>query len=270
MKLRSLFVIAGVSLVLFLVSAYFLLNPKVPVNVTAGSEDFESTSALIEHIKSQHAKDHLKAFTFIQETVRFNQQGSPTDTTIWYEAIRYPKDFRIDFGDPENGNANINRNDSIYVFRGNELVHRGPEIQEFLILEGGLFHYSVEETLERLEKLGVDTDVFSKSNYKNKPIYIIGSTEGKLNKPQIWLDEEKLYVVRRFSKGKQGELYEVNYDEFKNFDGHWIETWIEFRVDGNLIQTERYKDIDVGPSLDDADFNPNLFGKQYWFDTEKS
>jgi len=225
----------------------------------------DSTENLIAHIKDNNIQGHLKSFTFIQETIRFNKDGSPIDTITWYEAIRYPKDFRIDFGDPEKGNANINRNDSIYVYRNNKLVHQGPEIQEFLILEGGLYYYSVEETLERLESLGIDTKTFTKSTYNNKPIYIIGAVENNLSKPQIWMDAKELHAVRRYSKGKHEELYEVRYDDYKNINGHNIETWIEFWADGNLIQTERYNDIDTNPELTDEDFDPKAFGRSYWF-----
>lgn len=228
-------------------------------------EHIGSTKDLIVHIKEKHTEGHLEAFTFIQETIRFDKEGSPIDTTTWYEAIRYPKDFRIDFGDPKKGNANINRNDSIYVYRGNKLVHQGPEIQEFLILEGGLLHYTVEETLNRLERLGIDTKIFTKSTFNHRPIYIIGAAEKELSKPQIWLDAKELYAVKRYSKGKRGELYEVRYDDYKNIDGHFIETWIEFWADGKLIQTERYNDIDTNPKLRDEVFDPKAFGQSYWF-----
>ncbi|MEW2920275.1 hypothetical protein AB1A65_02330 [Muricauda sp. ANG21] len=225
----------------------------------------DSVEALVDFIKTQKSEDQIAEFTFVQETIFFDEKGQPQNTSTWYEAIRYPKEFRIDFGDPKNRNANINRNDSIYVFRGDSLVHSGPEIQEFLILEGGLFHYSTAETLERLKSLGIDTSIFSTSTYKERPVYILGSTPNDTSKPQIWMDAEELYVVRRFSQGKQGELYEVKYDDFKNIEGHWMETWIEFHVDGHLIQTERYNDIDLHPSLDDKVFDPKAFGTYYWF-----
>ena len=228
-----------------------------------------TTKELIALIKNQGQDNHLKAFTFIQETIVFDEQSKPRDTSVWYEAIRYPKDFRIDYGNPKNGNANINRNDSIYVFRGNKMVHKGKETQEFLILEGGVFYYSVAETLNKLKGLGLDTSIFSKSTYKGKPVYIIGADENVTDKPQIWVDAEKFYVVKRLSKGKRGELYEVRYDDFKNVNGYWIETWIEFLVNGKLIQTERYKDIDVSPKLDDQVFDPKYFGESYWFKYEE-
>jgi hypothetical protein len=224
-----------------------------------------STKELVQFIKKNRYDGHLKSFTFIQETIRLNPQQQPVDTSTWFEAIRYPKEFRIDFGNPENGNANINRNDSIYVYRESKMVHSGPEIQEFLILEGGLFYYSVEETLKRLEGLGINTSLFTKSTYKGRPIYIIGAKDEKFDRPQIWMDAERFYVVRRLSKGKKGELYEARYDDFKHIGGHWIETWIEFLVDGKVIQTERYNDIDVSPNLDDRVFDPERFGSYYWF-----
>ncbi|MEZ4811190.1 MAG: hypothetical protein R2819_12590 [Allomuricauda sp.] len=253
---------------LFSMVTPIILAMFIVISNTPGKDktkDFSSVKELITHIKENRADGHLEQFTFVQETVRFDENGSAQDTTTWYEAIRYPKDFRIDFGNSDNGNANINRNDSIYVYRGHKLVHSGPEVQEFLILEGGLFYYSVEETLERLQGLGIDPSLFSKSEYKGKPVYILGAGPNDPSKPQIWVDAQELYVVRRFSQGKHGELYEVKYDDFKNIGGNWLETWIEFHVDGKLIQTERYNNIDVDPNLDDAVFDPTAFGSYYWF-----
>lgn len=247
-----------------LVSVLVLLTTLKPL-LTQKDTYLSSTLNLVTYMKKYKSINHLKQFTFIQETIRFNQEGKAQDTSTWYEAIRYPKDFRIDFGDPNKGNANINRNDSVYVYRGNKLVHSGPEIQEFLILEGGLFYYSADETIERLESLGIDTKIFSKSQYKGKEVYVIGAIENDFSKPQIWLDAKELYSVRRFSKGKKGELYEVRYDDYKDIGGYKIETWIEFYADDKLIQTERYNQIDVNPNLDDNIFNPNLFGNHYWF-----
>lgn len=262
---KSLFILVLVSFSIFLCAVYFFAKPSLITTLYK----MENTKDLIDYIKEKNCSNPLEAFTFVQETVRFDEQGGIRDTTTWYEAIRYPKDFRIDFGDHIDGNANINRNDSIYVFRENRLVHKGPEIQEFLILEGGLCHYSSEETLQRLEDLGIDTSILTKSNYDNRSIYIIGALENELEKPQIWVDLEKLYVVRRFSRGSSGALYDVKYDSILDINGYWIETWLEFYRDGKLIQTEKYNDIDVDPRLNDSVFDPDLFGKHYWFEHKK-
>ena len=275
-KRKSLIILSSLIALAFIVYLGFFRNDSKietlnstskieTLNSTAIIKTLNSTKELISYIKENNNENHLKAFTFIQETIRFNQEGKAQDTSTWYEAIRYPKDFRIDFGDSEKGNANINRNDSVYVYRGNKLVHSGPEIQEFLILEGGVFYYSVDETIERLESLGINTNIFTKSQYKGNDVYVIGAIENDFSKPQIWLDAKELYSVRRFSKGKKGELFEVRYDDYKDINGYKIETWIEFYMDGKLIQTERYNEIDVKPNLDDKIFDPNLFGKQYWF-----
>lgn len=251
--------------VLAISALYSFLNPFSIVNAFR-APDLSTTRELLEYIIEKEKPGHLRSFTFIQQTVRFDKEGQASDTTLWYEAIRYPKDFRIDFGNPVNGNANVNRNDSIYVFRNKNLVHKGPEIQEFLILEGGLFYYPVQETLNRLKGLGIDPDLFGQDTYKGREVYIIGSKADDHTRPQVWIDAERFYVVRRFSKGKQGELYEVRYDDFRNIEGHWIESWIEFYVGDTLIQTERYTDIRVNPDLSDKVFDPNYFGKYYWFE----
>lgn len=260
-----LFVIISFSSLLAIFYFLFTVGISSLASSLIKEDQIHSTFDLIEHLKSSNKKP-LKAFTFIQNTIRFDENEKAVDTSTWYEAIRYPTEFRIDYGDKSDRNANINRNDSIYVFRNNKLVHSGKKIQEFLILEGGIHFYSTDKAISKLQSLGINTSIFSTSNYKGRAIYIIGAEAEDLSVPQIWLDKEHLYSVRRISKStRSGNLYDVKYDDYKKNNGYWIETWIEFYRDGKLIQTERYNNIDVNPKLNDKIFNPKLFGEYYWY-----
>ncbi len=239
------------------------LSHKI-LNKVDNRPEFNSTVELLEFLKSN--PNFIEEFSFVQQTIKFDENEKPNDTAIWYEAIKYPDKFRIDFGQKEDRNSNINRNDSIYVFRNNKLVHSGPEIQEFLILEGGVHYYSIPETIEKLEKLGINTSIFNQSMYKGHEIYIIGAVDGDLAVPQIWLDKNELYCVRRFSIGsRSGNLYDVRYGDFKDFNGFKIETWIEFYRNNKLVQTEAYTNVNIEPAFDDAIFDPKKFGKHYWY-----
>lgn len=241
---------------------YFYNNSVLFLENT--QEQPASVTQLIQYWKSTEDANRLEAFTFVQETIRFREGESP-DTSTWYEAIQYPNNFRIDFGEKDNQNSNLYRNDSIYVVRDGKTVHQGAQIQEFMILEGALYTLPVDSTLAKLKAVGIDIQLFDTTTYQNRLTYIVGAKKGDLTRSQIWLDAERRYAVRRFSKTKQGGLMEVKYDDFKNIDGHWVESWLEFYVDGTLVQTERYYDIDVKPKLSDGVFEPKGFWKKYWY-----
>ena len=73
------------------------------------------------------------------------------------------------------------------------------------------------------------------------------------------MDREHFYLCRRFSYLKSGALLDVRYDSFQQYDGHWIENFVDFYKDGKRIQTERYFDIQTNPSISPDVFNPRRF-----------
>lgn len=241
----------------------------VQVNIpNLSREDFtfqpDNTRDLIAYWKDQYSDEQLEAFTFVQETIRF-VEGAPNDTSTWYEAIQYPNLFRMDFGDRKSLNRNLFRNDSIYVLRNGELVHRGKEIQEFMILEGATYAVSVDSTLTMLKDIGLNTDYFYTIINKGRKTFVIGAQRGDSISPQIWVDAEWRNSVKRISKSKSGGTLKVIYDDFKMIDGYMLESWLEFYLDDILIQTERYNDIKVNPKLDPKIFDPTQFQKVYWY-----
>ncbi len=106
-------------------------------------------------VKAMHAaasRTHLKEYTFVQQTIRFDSAGKALPAATWYEALRYPDFFRIDVGDPANGRGVIYRNDSTYSFREGKLARATAEPMPFMLLEGGLKCYALEEVLSRSKK----------------------------------------------------------------------------------------------------------------------
>lgn len=141
-------------------------------------------------------EEPLEQFTFSQNTIRY-RNDEQVDTSIWYEAIQYPDKFRIDFGDPEEGNAVIYRNDSAYIFRNHELQTSRLEPMPLLFLEGGMEFLPFEKVLPRLFALGLDTTEFRKTNWEGAEYYVIGAKEGDMEARQVWVDAEKLFPIRR-------------------------------------------------------------------------
>ena len=64
----------------------------------------------------RYAGKWYKTFSFNQTTEIYRNDSLKRSET-WYENIKFPNDFRIDFGNPDSGNAVIFKNDSSYLFR---------------------------------------------------------------------------------------------------------------------------------------------------------
>jgi len=267
MKLQSLLFFLLCSFSFQAVQAQRINEPMITETALIMIEEPEisDVKTLVRAMQRQNRNKWFDAFTFVQETIRFNKDGSPRDTNIWYEAIDYPDRFRIDYGDLSNGDAQLFRRDSAYQFKGGELVKSDYNPQEFLLMKGGLYHYETEEVLEKLEAYGYNTKAFHASQWDSRPIWVLGAEAGDLSSPQFWIDAEHFYLVRRISKLKDGRQLDVHYEDHISGNGGWVEQVVKFYVDGRYVQLENYKQIDTAPDLPPGIFDPRQFGGQHWY-----
>lgn len=224
----------------------------------------DNSKALLRKLQKDAQDLEFDRYTFIQTTIRFQKDGSPRDTSTWHEALLFPDRFRIDFGPLENKTAVIYRNDSSFFFRKGELMRSGPEYNELLLLEGGVATYSYDTLVARMERFGYDLDKFHLNHFHGEPVYVIGAEPGDLESKQVWLHRNLLATVRRLDPAEEGPFVEVIFDDFVSQGGAWIETWVEFYLDGQLYQTERYNDIDTKADVKEILFDPNQFGEWHW------
>jgi hypothetical protein len=241
---------------------------RIRVNFPANAKQFEyqpdNTRNLLAYWQDRYAATSLRAFTFDQITIRFKEEVA-TDTSLWHEAVQYPDQFRIDFGDGREGNINLWRNDSLYVLRDGAISHHDKKIQESLLMKGALYHLPPDSLIARFQAVGIEHTVFHKSTYQGRQAYIIGASPQENDRPQIWVDAERRNVVKRVSKLPNGKVLEVQYGDFLQLKGHWVESWVAFYLDDQLIQTERYKNIDVQPTLEEGTFHPTRFKESFWY-----
>ncbi|WP_299453876.1 hypothetical protein [uncultured Microscilla sp.] len=224
-----------------------------------------STKRLLKAMKKRYDGKWFKAFTFIQKTIRYNAQGQPSTPAIWYEAIRYPNQFRIDIGDLKNGKSVIFDADSAYSFKQGKLTNTRYDPQHFLLMKGGLYYYSLKKCLRILTKGGYNTDLFHANTYNGRPVYVIGAKKGDLKTPQFWLDQTHFYVVRRIRATRSAKVLDVQYTKHQATGGGWVEQKVSFELNGRLVQVEEYTNIDTSPKLPKGFFDPTQFGKSHWY-----
>ena len=202
-------------------------------------------------------------FTFLQTTESY-QNDTLSKKTTWYEAISYPDKFRIDFGNPVEGNAVIFRNDSMYRFSKGQLSKKSVDNNDLTFLLGGMYFYSYDEVLKQIATLHYDLTKFHKDRWKNKEVYVIGSDnhDEKLN--QLWIDQEKLVLVRMI-KYDDNRKEEGLFENQIQAGGGWSETVAVFYIDDKLIQKEYYFDCKANPVIDPGVFDPSQFGKVHWY-----
>jgi outer membrane lipoprotein-sorting protein len=243
-----------------------LLLAQLFVPVAPPGDNIRNVRGLVKAMHAAASEAHYNDYTFIQTTIRYEEDGSVRDTMTWYEAVSYPDRFRIDFGDPSRKTAVIYRNDSSYFFREGELVRSRQEYNPFLLLEGGLKCYKLKQVLRRMKTYGYDLGQFREDEWQGKPVFVVGAKNAEdLRSKQVWVEQERLIPIRRIDPQENGSLLEVNYSAFENHDGGWIETRVDFHMDGKLLQVEFYNEIDTRVELRPELFEPGAFGSWHWW-----
>ena len=230
------------------------------------SAQITSTAQLLDAMQTKHRDKWFKAFTFTQETIRYNADRSVRDTATWYEAIQYPDQFRIDFDD--NGRFVIFDNDSSFRYENYNFQTARLEPQEFLLFKGGMYYTPPSQVLKKLKEYGYDTSLFRNDQFKGRRVYVIGAEEGDLKTKQFWIDADYFYTVRRISQVGGDRTLDVHYEDHKRVKQGWVEQTVTFYLDEQLRQIEYYLEIEAFDQLPSAMFNRTLPAKE-WFRSPK-
>jgi len=220
---------------------------------------FTDGKDIVKMMHARYAGKWYHSFTFDQ-TTQFYRNDSLKGEQTWYEALIFPDKFRIDFGEPDSGNAVIYKGDSTYNFRKGRLRSVRKDENDLTFLLGGMYFFTLEQSLRKLKTLGYDLDKFHEDSWKGKPVFVVGAAKGELTANQLWIDKENLYLVRmlKFEKERKEEAI---FDDHKQLGGGWSETKCNFYFNDKLVQVEIYHNCKVDVPLDERLFDPVFFSQ---------
>jgi outer membrane lipoprotein-sorting protein len=209
---------------------------------------------VLKKMYDRYAGKWYKTFSFNQTTEVY-RNDSLKHTETWYESIKFPKDFRIDFGDPDSGKAVIYKNDSSYFFRNGKLAGVRPDNNDLLFLLGGMYFYKFDEVISKMTSYGYDLDKFHEDTWKGKEVYVIGAEKGEDSVNQLWIEKEN-YSPVRMVKIENNNKEEALFEDHVKLGGGYTETLVYFFINNKLVQVEKYHDlkgdIEIDPSIFDA------------------
>ncbi|MEO8764857.1 MAG: hypothetical protein ABI416_11245 [Ginsengibacter sp.] len=214
---------------------------------------------LLKKMHDRYAGKWYKTFTFNQTTEIYSNDSLKRSET-WYEHIKFPNDFRIDFGNPDSGNAAIFKNDSAYLFRNGQKVHVRPDQDDLLFLLGGMYFYPFEEVTAKLQSFGYNLDKFHEDTWKGQSVYVIGAAKGEDLVNQLWIEKEN-YSPVRLIKYEDSNKQEAYFENHMKLGGGFTETLVHFFINDKLIQVEKYHDLKGDMEINPAIFDPENFVK---------
>ena len=207
----------------------------------------------------RYAGKWYKTFTFTQTTEVYRNDSLKRSET-WYENIKFPNDFRIDFGNPDSGNAAIFKNDSAYLYRRGQRVNVRPDKNDLMFLLGGMYFYQFDEVTAKMTSLGYNLDKFHEDTWKGKNVYVIGASRGEDSVNQLWIEKENYNLVRML-KYENKSKEEAFFENHVKLGGGFTETLVYFFINDKLIQVEKYRDLKADVEINPAIFDPVNFVK---------
>jgi hypothetical protein len=243
-----------VSLLVFLLVLVAFSSPHKKIN---------SVETLIEAMHKRFRGKAAKTVTFTQYNTHY-QADTISGKTTWYEAIAYPNNFRIDFGDLKDGNAVIFSKDSVFNFKEGKNIRKTPFKNNLILLAGGMNFMEQSKVLAELKSAGYDLSKFREDTYQGKPVFVVGADANDFTAPQFWIDQKNLYLVRTFDKQPNGDMREARFNKHIKSGKGWIETEVWFFLNGKKMQLEEYKEVKPNAKFDERIFDAAHFGKVHW------
>jgi outer membrane lipoprotein-sorting protein len=206
----------------------------------------------LKKMHDRYAGKWYKTFSFNQTTEVY-RNDSLKQTETWYENIKFPNDFRIDFGNPDSGNAVIFKNDSSYFFRSGQIAQVRRYEDDLLFLLGGMYFYQFDEVTTKMKLFGYDLDKFHEDTWKGKDVYVIGAGKGEDSVNQLWVEKGNYSPVRMI-KYENKNKEEAFFENHVKLGGGFTETLVHFFINDKLLQVEKYHDL-----KSDVEINPAIF-----------
>ncbi len=195
----------------------------------------------------------FRTFTFVQRTT-FPDKPAQT----WYETIQNPGRLRIDFGPIDSMNTAIIKNDSVYQFKRGQPTGSHPYPNTLGIVLSDVYAQPVAETTAQLERHGVNLSKLRADTLRGQRVWVIGAAAGDSTSPQLWVDQQRLLLLRIHESGPGGKT--LVGDVLRRAPGAIpVETEMVFRENGKEIQREEYTQLTF-----DADLDPSVFETGEW------
>ena len=234
-----------------------LLLPSVPLSHPGHTAP--TGVQVLEQMKRKYEGKWYHTLTFVQKTTK----GDGSIET-WYEALEVPSKLRIDIAPLDSGKAIFFRGDSVYDVEGGTITNSAPFVHPLLILGFDVYLDDPAHTAQRLSTQGYDMNTVSEATWKGKQVWVVGAQAGDTTRKQFWIEKERLLFVRSLEMTPKGRFVETVFDGYQKLAGGWIETVVQFNVDGASRQKEEYGDPRADVKLPEALFDPGKFVRAEW------
>lgn len=222
-----------------------------------------STSALVKAMHGRYDGKYFKTMSFLQNNTAFTTTGEEQKSQ-WYEHLEVPGKLRIAFLPATLKSGLVHVDDRVASFDNGIRVDFRPSVNPLLLLTADVYAAPTATILRGLDSLGVNTDLIRTDEWEGRPVYVVGAKAGDTTSTQMWVDRERLHLLRFIQRDKRGArtiVSDIRVKNYRQIDGYEIPTEFLVLRNGRPLWREQYADIRINPALP-----PDVFDQALWRD----
>jgi len=207
----------------------------------------------------RYAGNWYSSLRFSQSNTFYTQSGGEQKSR-WVETLSVPGKLRIDFEPLSSKSGLLILNNRVTTFDNGKRVDSRRSIQAILTLTADVYAIPAEVTMRRLDSLKIDLEKFRTDKLDKKKVYVVGAEDGDLESNQIWIDADRLLLVRLIQQEKRGDrtiVTDTRVGEYRDVDGYPVAHEFVSMRDGKPYFREQYEDVRVNAQLPEGIFDPS-------------
>jgi hypothetical protein len=239
-------------------------EPSAPIPAPVGVEKptaITTSRNVIREMHDRYAGKWYKTLTF-QQTNTFYTSAGKEQKSEWMQRLSVPGRLRIDFLPLSTKSGLLIQNNRVITFDNGRRVDSRRSIQPVLTMTGDVYAIPASITTRRLDSLGVDLDKFHEEKWQGRRVYVLGAGEGDLESNQVWIDADKLLLLRFIQRDKRGDRFVVtdtHVGDYRDVDGYPVPFEYTSYRDGKVFFKEQYENVKVNEPIP-----PELFDASRW------
>ncbi|MBA3466161.1 MAG: hypothetical protein H0T21_02040 [Gemmatimonadaceae bacterium] len=220
-----------------------------------------SGSTLIGAMHDAYEGKWFRTISFLQNNTRYTTTGAE-EKSQWYEHLQAPSKLRIAFLPATLKSGIIQVDDRVATFDNARRVDIRRSVNPLLLLTSAVYTQSPAATMRALDSLDVNTGVFRADRWRGQNVYVVGAGQGDTTSSQMWVDRDRLLLVRFIQRERRGSritVSDIRVEKYQEISGYPIATEFLIVRDGKPFWREAYANVRVNETL-----SPDLFDQTRW------
>ena len=217
-----------------------------------------SARDLVREMHDRYSGNWYRTLRFAQTNTFYTQSGKE-EKSRWVENLSVPGRLRIDFEPLSSKSGMLILNNRVTTYDNGRRVDSRRSIQAILTLTADVYAIPAAVTIRRLDSLKIDLDKFRTDKLDKKKVYVIGADDGDLQSNQVWIDAERLLLVRLIQTETRGDrtvTTDTSVGEYRDIDGFPVAHEYVSMRDGKPYFKEEYENVRVNADLPAGIFDP--------------